>query len=78
VALVVNPLSLSSSAEWLAGAASCPEGPVVGPSSKSSCERPSTDPSEKMALRKFFEFIGLHLLDASFVNDARRNVTGIN
>jgi len=78
VALVVNPLSLSSSAEWLAGAASRPEGSVVGPSSKSGCERPSADPGEDMTLREFSELIGLHLLNASFVNDARRNVASIN
>jgi len=31
-----------------------------------------------MALREFSELIGLHLLDASLVDDAGRNVAGIN
>jgi len=78
VALVIGACAFPCRAEWLAGAASGPEGLIISPSSKSSCERPSTDPSEEMALREFSELIGLHLLDASLVDDARRNVAGIN
>jgi len=70
VPLVVNPLSLSSSAEWLAGAASCPHWAAVVPPSQSSCVGPSSDSCEEVALGESFEFIGLNLLNASLVNFA--------
>jgi hypothetical protein len=76
VSFIACSLSLPCRAEWLAGAASGPEGLIISPSSKSSCERPSTDPSEEMALREFSELIGSHLLDAALVHDARRDVPG--
>jgi hypothetical protein len=78
VSLVAGAALPPCRAEGLARAASGPEGLVVRPSSQSSCEGPSTDPREKMALREFSELIGLHLLDASLVDDAGRNVAGIN
>jgi hypothetical protein len=78
VTLVIDSCALSCRAEWLAGAGAGPEGCIISPSSKSSCERPSTDPGEEMALREFSELIGSHLLDAALVDDARRNVAGIN
>jgi len=50
VSLVVGASSGSCDAERLTGAGAGPEGPVFRPSSQSSCERPSADPSEEVGL----------------------------
>jgi hypothetical protein len=46
--LVLDPLSLPGDGEWLAGAGSGPDRPVLGPSRKLEGEIPSCDPGEEV------------------------------
>lgn len=78
VPFVAGALLLSRRAEWLAGAASGPDGPVIWPACESQCVGPDTDASEEVALRVPSEVVGFDILDAPFVHVARRNVAGGN
>jgi hypothetical protein len=49
--------------EWLAGAGTGPEGFVVRPASKSSCNGPEPASCEEMALREALKVIRLNLFD---------------
>jgi len=51
VALVSEPCTLARAAERLAGAASGPDGPVVGPASEAEGVAPHSDAGESMELR---------------------------
>jgi len=59
--------------ERLAGAGGGPEGPVVRPSSKSSCDGPEAGSGEEMDLRVACEVIGLDILDAAVIDIAGRD-----
>jgi hypothetical protein len=74
MALILLAFAFACNGEWLAGAASGPEFPVVWPASQSSSEGPSTDAGEEVALCVAFEVIGTDIDDRSFINVARRDV----
>jgi len=78
VALVGCSGLLAGCAERLAWAGAGPEGPVIGPSSQSSCVSPSADAGEEVALRVVLKVIGLHLHDAACVHIASGYVPGGN
>ena len=59
--------------ERLTGAGSGPDGPVVRPSSQSSCNGPEPGSGEEMDLRVACEVIGLDILDAAVIDVARRD-----
>ena len=52
---------LTGGAEGLAGAASSPHRPVVGPSGKAEGVRPAADPGEEVALGEASEVIRCHI-----------------
>ena len=74
VAFVTNSRAFSCCAEWLAGAASGPHWPVVGPSGKPERMTPHADAGEEVALSVAFEIIWSDILDAPFVNITGREV----
>jgi hypothetical protein len=57
----------------LAGTASGPDGPIVGPSGKPQGERPSANAGKEVALNKSSKVIWLDFPDVSFINYAFRN-----
>jgi len=65
--------TFSRRAERLAGAASGPEGGVVRPSSKSSCDGPETASGEEMDLGEACKVIWRQFLDGAGVDDAGRD-----
>jgi hypothetical protein len=51
MAFVVKAALLASDTEGLAGAASGPDGSIIGPTGEAECEGPSADAGEEMTLR---------------------------
>jgi hypothetical protein len=78
VALVIGRLALSGCGEGLAGARACPNRSVVGPGGEAQGITPSADASEEMALLVSGEVIRSHVNDASLVNVAWRDVSGLD
>lgn len=74
VPFICGALLLSGGAERLAGAASCPHRPVVGPACKSEGVAPDADASEEVALTVAFKVICSDILDAPFVHVTGRDV----
>jgi hypothetical protein len=62
----------------LAGATSCPNRSIVGPSGKSEGETPSGDAREEVALGVASEVIGLNIDDTSLVNVTGSDVSSRN
>jgi hypothetical protein len=78
VAFVGLRSAFAGDAEGLAGAGAGPEGPVVRPSSKSSCKGPAADPGEEVALGVAGEVVGSNIGDAPGVDVARRDQAGVD
>lgn len=78
VPLVSKPAAFACRAERLAGAASGPDGAIVGPSGATERMAPDADAGEEMALRVPAQLVGSNILDAPFVNVAGRDVAGGN
>jgi hypothetical protein len=74
VALIVAATLGARGAEWLAGARTCPNRSVIWPSGEAQGETPPTDAGEEVALIEPSEVGGLHVNDASLVNDSGRDV----
>jgi len=75
VAFVIGRLTRSGGAERLAGATSCPNRSVVGPSSEPERVGPAADPGEEMGLLVSRQVAGPHVNDASLVNVSRCDVS---
>src|SRR4030067_5054 len=75
---VFDAFASSGPAEWLAGAASGPNGSFVWPAGEAQCIGPNTDTSEEMTLSKSRKVCGSHFPDIAIVDDPRRNVTRAN
>jgi hypothetical protein len=74
VALVVEPSALPGRGEGLAGAASGPHGPVVGPTSEAEGVAPHSDPCEGVELRGAGNIHGIELYDARLIDHSFRDV----
>jgi hypothetical protein len=75
VAFVIGRLARPGCAEWLAGATSCPNRSVVGPSCEAKGNAPSADAGEEMALSVTSQIVGLDQFDASLIHVPRRDVS---
>ena len=73
VASVVNPGALACDAERLAGAATGPDGPIVGPAGKPEREAPPADACEEVALVVGNKVSCSNIGDTPLVNVARRD-----
>jgi hypothetical protein len=78
VAFVIGRLAFAGGAEGLAGARACPNRSVVGPAGESEGDGPSADAGEEMALGVAGEIVGAHVNDASLVNVAAGDVSGVD
>lgn len=63
VTLVIGRLALTGGREWLAGATSCPNRSIIGPSGKSERVGPSANAGEEMGLLVASEVVGSHVND---------------
>src|SRR5690606_37429471 len=73
VPFVLLAFLLARDGKWLAGATSCPNRSVVGPSGKAKGEAPSADAGEEVTLRVSHEVVRSDIDNAPVVNVARRN-----
>ena len=78
VAFVCCAFAFACTAERLAGATSCPNRPVGGPSCELQGEAPSSDPCEEVALGVSVEVFWLHIYNAPFVYGSCRDQTGLD
>jgi hypothetical protein len=69
---IIRSVAFARRAERLTRAGGCPDMPVIGPSSKSSCNGPGSRSSEEVALGKSSEVIGFNFLDGSIINNSGR------
>jgi hypothetical protein len=76
VSLVGVPPSLSGARKRLARAASGPKSSICRPSCQLQGERPTSDSGKKVCLSVLSNIVGLHVGDASGVDEASGNVTG--
>jgi len=72
------PMSNACDTEWLTGARACPNRSVVGPPGETEGEAPAPDAREEMALGVAAEIVGSHVNNASLVNVAWRDVSGVD
>lgn len=63
VALVCEALALARCGEGLAGAGTCPNRSIVGPSCEPECIGPAANSREEMALHVASEIVGSHIDD---------------
>jgi hypothetical protein len=73
--LIVKPSAFTCRAERLARATASPHGSIVRPSGKTKGVAPDSDPCEEVALRIASKIAGSDILDAPFVNIARRDMS---
>jgi hypothetical protein len=78
VAFVIGRLASPGGRERLTGATSCPNRSIVGPPGKSECEGPTSNAGEEMALTITPEVGGSHVGNASLVNVALGDVSGVD
>jgi hypothetical protein len=78
VAFVIARLAFAGGAEWLAGARTCPNRSVIGPSGETQGVAPSTDAGEEMALGVASEVVGPHIDNGSRVDVAGCDVSGVD
>jgi hypothetical protein len=71
---IAEPAALARDAERLTWAASGPDGLVVGPAGEPERVSPSAEAGEEVTLREPLEILWFDIYDASFVNDAERDV----
>ena len=74
VALVSEPSTLPGGGKGLAGAASGPHGPVVGPAGESQGVGPDADPGESMELRRGGDLFWLEVCDGTGIDSSRGDV----
>ena len=75
VALVIEPCTLPGGAEGLAGAASGPHGPVVGPADETEGVGPDSDSGESMELRRGGDLFWLEVCDGTGIDSPRGDVS---
>ena len=76
MARIIESFAFAGGAERLAGATSCPNRSVIGPSGEPQGEAPSADAGEEVALRVPAQIIGTHVDDGALVNVSGRDVPG--
>lgn len=70
---VVERFAFAGRAEWLAGARSSPDFPVVGPSGQSQCVTPDPDSGEEMALGIPSQVVWSNIGNGSLIHVPRRD-----
>jgi hypothetical protein len=74
VPLISNPIASACVAERLAGARARPNSAMVRPPSAAQGVRPDADAGEEVALGESLEVVWSYILDAPFIDHARRDV----
>ncbi len=76
VPLISKPAAFACDGERLAGAASSPHRPVIGPTCESEGVAPDADAGEEVALGIALEVVGSDIVDAPFIHVTGRDVLG--
>jgi hypothetical protein len=71
---IVDTGAFAGDRERLTRAGAGPEGPIGGKPGNPGCERPSANPGEEVTLGVAVEVMRLKILDAAFVDHARRQL----